>query len=119
MTDDALAQKKCVPCRGGVPILNPDEVRSLLPQAAGWSALENHHKIAGQFKFKNFRQTLDFVIAVGELAEAEFHHPVSINFGWGFCAIALQTTKIKGLHENDFIMAAKINQIAAAMAAGQ
>ena len=119
MTDHALAQKKCVPCRGGVPILNPDEVRSLLPQAAGWSALKDHRKIAGRFKFKNFRQTLDFVIAVGELAEAEFHHPVSINFGWGFCAIALQTTKIKGLHENDFIMAAKINQIAAGMAAGQ
>ncbi len=102
-----------------MPILKPDEVRSLLPQAAGWSALEDDRKIAGRFKFKNFRRTLDFVIAVGELAESEFHHPVSINFGWGFCAIALQTTKIKGLHENDFIMAAKINQIAAGMAAGE
>ena len=119
MTEEALAQKSCAPCRGGVPILKPDEVRSLLPQAAGWSALESHTKIAGQFNFKNFRQTLDFVIAVGELAESEFHHPVSINFGWGFCAIALQTTKIKGLHENDFIMAAKINQIAAGMNAGE
>ena len=98
--------------------MNPDEVQSLLPRAADWSALEDHSKIAGEFKFRNFRHTLDFVIAVGELAESEFHHPISINFGWDFCAIVLQTKKIKGLHENDFIMAAKINKIAAAMDAG-
>ncbi len=54
-----------------------------------------------------------------EIAESEFHHPVSINFGWGFCAIVLQTKKIKGVHENDFIMAAKINEIAAGMGAGE
>ena len=119
MTEASLAQKICTPCRGGVPPLNSDEVRSLLPQATDWSALEDDSKIAGKFSFKNFRQTLDFVIAVGELAESEFHHPISINFGWGFCAIALQTTKIKGLHENDFIMAAKINKIAAGMDAGE
>ena len=57
--------------------------------------------------------------STGELAESEFHHPVSINFGWGLCAIVLQTKKIKGLHENDFIMAAKINEIAADMGAGE
>ena len=119
MTEAALAQKNCTPCRGGVPPLNPDEVRSLLPQAKGWSATDVNARIAGKFRFKNFRQTLDFVTAVGELAESEFHHPVSINFGWGFCAIVLQTKKIQGLHENDFIMAAKINEIAAGMDAGE
>ena len=119
MTESALAQKTCVPCRGGVPPLNSDEVQSLLPEAMGWSALDGDTKIAGEFRFKNFRQTLDFVIAVGELAESEFHHPVSISFGWGFCTIVLQTKKIKGLHENDFIMAAKINEIAAGMSAGE
>ena len=72
----------------------------------GWSATDGDTKIAGEFKFMNFRQTLDFVTAVGELAESEFHHPVSISFGWGFCAIVLQTKKIKGLHENDFILQA-------------
>ena len=117
MTEVALAQRKCSPCRGGVPPLNPDEVKSLLPLATGWSAMDGDTKIAGNFRFNNFRQTLDFVIAVGELAESEFHHPVSINFGWGLCAIVLQTKKIKGLHENDFIMAAKINEIAAGMGA--
>ncbi len=119
MTEGALAQKRCTPCRGGVPPLNPDEVQSSLPQVTGWSATDGDTKIAGEFRFKNFRQTLDFVTAVGELAESEFHHPVSISFGWGFCTIVLQTKKIKGLHENDFIMAAKINEIAAGMSAGE
>ncbi len=119
MTEADLAQRKCTPCRGGVPALNPVEVQLLLPQAKGWSATDGDTKIAGEFRFKNFRQTLDFVTAVGELAESEFHHPVSINFGWGLCAIVLQTKKIRGRHENDFIMAAKINEIAAGMGAGE
>jgi len=119
MTEAALARKTCVPCRGGVPPLSSNEVQSLLPQATGWSTIDDDTKIAGEFRFKNFRQTLDFVIAAGELAESEFHHPISINFGWGFCAIVLQTKKIKGLHENDFIMAAKINKIAADMGADE
>ena len=119
MVEASLARKTCTPCRGGVPPLNPNEVRSLLPQAGGWSATYGDTRIAGEFRFKNFRQTLDFVTAVGELAESEFHHPVSINFGWGFCAIVLQTKKIKGLHENDFIMAAKITEIASGMDAGE
>ena len=119
MTEAALAQKKCAPCRGSVPPLNSDEVRSLLPRATGWRATAGDTKIEAEFKFKNFRQTLDFVTAVGELAESEFHHPVSISFGWGFCTIVLQTKKIKGLHENDFIMAAKINEIAAGMSTGE
>ncbi len=119
MTDGALAQTKCTLCRGGVPPLKPDEVQSSLPQVTGWSATDSDTKIEATFTFKNFRQTLDFVTAVGELAESEFHHPVSINFGWGFCAIVLQTKKIKGLHENDFIMAAKINEIASSMGTGE
>jgi len=118
MTKAALAQKKCTPCRGGVPPLDHDEVQSFLPQLTGWSATDSDTKIEAAFKFKNFRQTLDFVTAVGELAESEFHHPVSVKFGWGFCAIVLQTKKIKGLHENDFIMAAKINEIAANLGDG-
>ncbi len=119
MIEAALAQKTCTPCHGGVPALASDEVRSLLPQAAGWTAMNGDTKIEAAFKFKNFRQTLDFVTAVGELAESEFHHPVSITFGWGFCVIVLQTKKIKGLHANDFIMAAKINEISANMGAGE
>ena len=114
-----LAEKTCVPCRGGIPPLLADEVKKLLPEAAGWQAIEEHTKIQVHFKFKNFRESLDFVSRVGELAEAEFHHPLFINFGWGFATIMLQTKKIKGLHENDFIMAAKINEIAAGIDASK
>lgn len=113
MTEIALAQKTCTPCRGGVPPLTADEVETYLPRAPGWAPNEDRTKIEAAFRFKNFRQTLEFVKDVGELAEAEFHHPLEIVFGWGFCRMTLQTKKIKGLHENDFIMAAKVNQIAA------
>jgi len=113
VTETALARKTCVPCRGGVPPLSKEEVESYLPQAPGWEPNVDRTQIRVAFRFKNFRQTFEFVKEVGELAEAEFHHPVEIAFGWGFCQIALQTKKIKGLHENDFIMAAKINESAA------
>ena len=112
MTETALVQKDCVPCRGGIPPLSAAEVAGLLPQVPGWKARDDDTKIEARYRFKNFRAALDFVRDVGELAEAEFHHPVSITFGWGFAAVVLQTKKIKGLHENDFIMAAKINEIA-------
>ncbi len=108
-----LAGRSCTPCRGGVPPLTAGEVESLLPEATGWAAIDEHRKLEGAFRFKNFRKTLDFVTAVGELAESEFHHPLWIHFGWGFATIVLQTKKIKGLHENDLIMAAKINKMAA------
>ena len=117
MTEAALAQKKCTPCRGGVAPLNSDEVQSSLPQVTGWSAVDGDTKIAGEFRFKNFRQTLDFVTAVGELAEAEFHHPVSINFGWGVCTIVLQTKNIKVLPANHFIMAATLTHLPSGMSA--
>ena len=90
-------------------------MEKLLSEAARWEAIEEHTKIQAHFNFKNFRESLDFVSQVGVLAEAEFHHPLFINFGWGLATIMLQTKKIKGLHENDFIMAAKINEIATGM----
>lgn len=74
-------------------------------------SINDNTKIEAEFSFKSFRKALDFVCAVGELAESEFHHPLSMNFGWGFAKIVLQTKKIKGLHENNFILAAKINEI--------
>ena len=111
----ALSQKTCIPCRGGIPPLPPVEVADLLLQAPGWDAIDGGTKIEARFRFRDFRMALDFVRRVGELAEAEFHHPLFINFGWGFADIVLQTKKIKGLHENDFIIAAKINEIAKAV----
>ena len=104
----ALNGKTCTPCRGGVPSLTPQEAAAYRPQTPQWELAENATRIQRTFKFANFRETLEFVKKVGELAEIEGHHPV-ITFGWGFCTIQLQTKKIKGLHENDFIMAAKID----------
>jgi 4a-hydroxytetrahydrobiopterin dehydratase len=72
---------------------------------------EEAHRIERSFRFRNFREALTFVQEIGELAEAEGHHP-NINFGWGKATVSLQTKKIKGLHENDFIMATKIDRIA-------
>jgi 4a-hydroxytetrahydrobiopterin dehydratase len=105
-----LTEKTCVPCRGGVPPLAEGEAKSFLAQTPGWELREGK-QIERTYKFKNFREALGFVDRVGGLAEEEGHHP-DINFGWGYAKISLHTHKIKGLHENDFIMAAKINQLA-------
>lgn len=109
MTD--LKTQTCKPCRGGIPPLTRQEADQFLTQTPDWAISGQSTRIAKTFKFGNFGEALEFVQKVGELAEREFHHP-DINFGWGYCTIILQTKKIKGLHENDFIMAAKINQLA-------
>ena len=105
-----LATRTCTPCRGGVPPLGRDQAEAYLEQAEGWQLLDDGKRIEHTFKFKNFREALGFVERVGALAEAEGHHP-DITFGWGYATISLHTHKIKGLHENDFIMAAKINRL--------
>jgi len=108
---DRLTEKSCVPCKGGVPPLKEAEANSLLEQTPGWALLDQGKRIERSFKFKNFREALAFVGRVGALAEDEAHHP-DITFGWGYATVSLYTHKIKGLHENDFIMAAKINELA-------
>ena len=105
-----LTTKTCVPCHGGIPPLTPDEAARYLGEAPGWELLEPATRIERRFGFGNFVETLAFVNKVGELAEAEGHHP-DISFGWGYCTVVFYTHKIKGLHENDFIMAAKVNEL--------
>jgi len=106
----ALTEKTCVPCRGGVPPLGEAEAQALLSQIPDWELLDGATRIERRYAFKNFREALGFVDRVGALAEAEGHHP-DITFGWGYATVSLHTHKIKGLHENDFIMAAKIDQL--------
>jgi 4a-hydroxytetrahydrobiopterin dehydratase len=106
-----LVEKTCTPCRGGVPALRPEEAHVLHKQAPEWTLLDDAHRIERSFRFGNFRDALAFVQRVGALAEAEGHHP-DVRFGWGYAMVSLQTKKIKGLHENDFIMAAKIDRLA-------
>jgi 4a-hydroxytetrahydrobiopterin dehydratase len=107
---ETLANKTCTPCRGGVPPLTREEAELLTTQAPDWQLVDDAGRIERNFRFKNFREALSFVQEVGELAEVEGHHP-NISFGWGNATVSLQTKKIKGLHENDFIMATKIDRI--------
>jgi 4a-hydroxytetrahydrobiopterin dehydratase len=104
-----LADRECVPCRGGVPPMGAEEIQKLLGQLAGWETVGEHH-LRKQYKFKNFREALDFVNRVGELAEEQGHHP-DICFGWGQAEITIWTHKINGLTESDFVLAAKIDKL--------
>ena len=112
----ALAEKTCTPCRGGVPPLSPEEAEGYRAQAPDWGLLDDATRIERRFRFKDFRAAFAFVARAAELAEAEGHHP-DIGFGWGYAAVSLRTKKIKGLHENDFIMAAKLDRLASGGAA--
>lgn len=104
-----LAAKTCVPCRGGIPPLNGEELAALQTQVDGWNVVEEHH-ITKTFMFPNFREALKFVNRVGELADEQGHHP-DISLARGKVAITIWTHKINGLTESDFILAAKINEL--------
>ena len=105
-----LAQKKCVPCEVGGKPLTKEEARTLLEQTPGWQLDEDAKKITRNFKFKDFKEALAFTNKVSALAEAEGHHPDML-LKWGKVAIELSTHAVKGLSENDFILAAKIDTI--------
>ena len=104
-----LASKTCVPCRGGTPPLKGEEIERLRRQVPGWEVVEEHH-LRRRLRFKNFREALDFVNRVGELAEEQGHHP-DVCFGWGYAEIMVWTHKIDGLTESDFIFAAKVDAL--------
>ena len=110
MTD--LVQATCVPCRGGVPTLTDGEVALLLPEVPEWrvDVVEGVKRIHREFRFKDFRSALGFAVQVGELAEREQHHP-ELHLAWGKVRIETWTHKIRGLHQNDFILAAKIDAL--------
>jgi len=106
----SLAQKECIPCKGGVPPLKGKALADLHQQLnPDWRIIEEHH-LEGRFKFDNFRQALDFTNRVGELAEEQKHHP-DIQLSWGKVVVTIWTHKIDGLTESDFILAAKIDQL--------
>lgn len=105
-----LAEKNCIPCKGDTPPLWDEESDALLGNLGpGWGFDENRHLLK-LYRFRNFRQTLDFVNRVGALAEAEGHHP-DIHLSWGRVQIELWTHAASGLTENDFILAAKIDTL--------
>ena len=134
----SLTQQTCVPCQGGIPPLTPEEASGFLDQVPGWELNDASDRLYCKFPFDDFvaelrtsplavdtavdvttarlaAESIDlaalaFVNKVGAVAEEEGHHP-DISFGWGHADIVLFTHKIQGLHENDFIMAAKISEL--------
>ena len=111
MTD--LYQKKCIPCRGGVLPFDISEIHKYLKRVDGWDVIKNKDEfffIEKNFQFKIFSESQKFINEVGNIAEAEGHHP-DITFGWGYAKIQIFTHKIKGLVESDFILAAKVDKI--------
>ncbi len=104
-----LASRNCVPCHGGVPRLRGEESEALARRVRGWEVVGEHH-LSKSFKFTNFREALEFVNRIGDVAEREGHHP-DIHFGWGYARIEIYTHAIDGLSESDFILAAKIDAL--------
>jgi 4a-hydroxytetrahydrobiopterin dehydratase len=101
-----LAEKECVPCKGGVPPLKQRELTELLDKlGGGWRVVDEHH-LEKEYRFKDFRTALAFINRIGELAETQGHHP-DIYISWGKVKLAIWTHKIDGLTESDFIFAAK------------
>ena len=109
MKSSELADRRCVPCQGGTTPLKGEslaEIRRLL--GGDWTVVDEHH-LEKTYKFKNFREALDFTNAVGEIAEQEGHHP-EITLTWGRVSIRIWTHKIDGLTESDFVLAAKADR---------
>src|SRR5690348_6144849 len=106
----ALAEKECVPCKGGVPALKGLDLDRLRRELEpGWQVVKDH-QLEREFKFKDFREALDFTNRVGELAEQQSHHP-DIYLTWGKVKVTIWTHKIDGLTESDFVLAAKIDKL--------
>ena len=105
-----LASMECVPCRGGIPPLGGDELERLLNQLGGeWRVVDSHH-LEKEYGFPDFRAALDFTNRVGEIAEAQGHHP-DIYLAWGKVRVTIWTHKIDGLTKSDFVFAAKSDAV--------
>jgi 4a-hydroxytetrahydrobiopterin dehydratase len=105
-----LSRKSCVPCRGGIPPLGEEEARKLAAATPEWSVVENGTRLVRKFEFADFRAAMEFVNRVAEIAEQEGHHP-DIAIHWNKVELTLWTHKIGGLHENDFILASKVDRL--------
>ncbi len=104
-----LAKRKCVSCKGDTPPLKGGQLDTLAEQlGGGWRVVDEHH-LENRYRFKNFREALDFTNRVGEIAEEQFHHP-DIQLAWGRVRLEILTHKIDGLTESDFIFAAKADR---------
>ena len=110
-TQEQLTHKKCVPCEGGVPKYSPEEARAQLAKLSQWRLTHEGQRIRKEWVVKNFMAGIDFFNCVAQVAEDEGHHPDLHLEGYRNVAIELYTHAIGGLSENDFILAAKIDQL--------
>ena len=110
MSSEGLSSKHCVPCRGGIPPLTAEEARELARDTPQWRLEENATRLKRRFEFEDFVKAIGFVNRVAEVAEQEGHHP-DIAIHYNQVDLTLWTHKIGGLHENDFILAAKVNRL--------
>jgi 4a-hydroxytetrahydrobiopterin dehydratase len=113
----SLARERCVACRRGAPTVTEAEVAELAPQVSEWELVERDgiERLERVFPFPDFAEALAFTDSVGELAEQEGHHPALLT-EWGRTTVTWWTHKIRGLHRNDFVMAAKTDELYAASA---
>jgi len=112
MSNHPLSCQTCVPCQGGVAPLDRAAAEARLADVPGWYLTGEPLRLVRDFKTKTFLQAQTLATRVGAIAEEQGHHP-DICYGWGYCTVSFYTHKIQGLHDNDFIMAAKVNEIAA------
>ena len=106
----ALAEKECAACKGAVAALKGNELNQMKQQLdGGWQVVNEHH-LEKDYKFKDFREALNFTNKVGELAEAQGHHP-DIYLAWGKVKVTIWTHKVNGLTESDFVLAAKTDRL--------
>jgi 4a-hydroxytetrahydrobiopterin dehydratase len=112
-----LTAQNCIPCTGKEPHLTPEEIAQIKPEIPDWQIIEvqGESRLERIYKFPDFQTALDFTNKVGEAAENQGHHPALLT-EWGKVTVTWWTHAISGLHQNDFIMAAKTNQIAAQLA---
>ena len=104
-----LADKECVPCKGGVPALKGAELQALQSEVPGWEVVDEHH-LHKLYRFPDFKKALEFVNRAGAIAEEQAHHP-DLLLKWGKVEVTIFTHKIDGLTESDFILAAKIDRV--------
>ena len=108
-----LSKKKCVACDGNIPPFDTSEIHKYLKKVDGWNVKSNEDKsfyLVKKFKFKDFKESQNFVNKISKISEDENHHP-DISFGWGYCEVKIYTHAIRGLAESDFVLAAKIDKI--------
>ena|SRR3989344_1908257 len=105
-----LVQKRCIPCEADTPPLTAEEVTNYKSQVSNWTVSADKKSISKEFRFKDFAQAFAFAGKIAAIAQAEGHHP-DLSIGWGRVGVELSTHAIKGLSENDFILAAKLDSI--------